>query len=322
MVNGQAAATQRSGLKVLLASPRGFCAGVTRAIETVENALRHYGAPVFVRHEIVHNDHVVARLRAMGAVFIDEVGEAPDDRPLVFSAHGSPARAHAEANARGITLIDAACPLVLKVHAQVRRFIAAGRHVLIIGHSDHPEVEGVTGQAPAECFSVIEDLQDALSVAPPDVPLSYVTQTTLSVDDTRKIIDVLKKRFPAITGPRKDDICFATSNRQDAVKTLAQRVDKLFVIGSPTSSNSKRLVDVARAAGVASAMLIDDPASADLGVIKAGDVIGVTAGASAPEELVEALLTRLADAFTLFIETVETVREDVFFKTPPLAAAG
>ncbi|MEL7488716.1 MAG: 4-hydroxy-3-methylbut-2-enyl diphosphate reductase, partial [Pseudomonadota bacterium] len=289
----------RPRLNVLLAAPRGFCAGVTRAIEIVEKALEAYGAPVFVRHEIVHNAHVVRRLEAMGAVFIEDVAAAPPDRPIVFSAHGAPADAHAEARNRGMTLIDAACPLVLKVHAQVRRFVAQGRHIFVVGHRDHPEVAGVIGQAPAERFTIVETLEDAERVAPPEGPTAYVTQTTLSVDDTRAIVDVLKSRLPGLIGPQKDDICYATSNRQDAVKAIAARARAVFVIGSPSSSNSQRLVDVARGAGAMRASLIEDPETADFSHLEPGDVVGVTAGASAPEDLVEDLLAAMARRFSL-----------------------
>ena len=308
----------RPRLKVVLASPRGFCAGVSRAIQTVEEALAEYGAPVYVRHEIVHNAHVVKRLETMGAVFVDEVEQAPDDRPLIFSAHGAPAAAYEAAKARGVTLIDAACPLVLKVHSQVKRFIAQGRHVIVVGHDGHPEVAGVMGQAALENFSLVESIEEARTVTPPKQPLAYVTQTTLSVDDTSAIIDVLRERFPDITGPRKADICYATSNRQTAVKEISKSADTVFVLGSPSSSNSQRLVEVARNSGVANAVLVDDPASIDLDQIETDTVLGVTAGASAPEDLVEALLTRLAAIYTLVIETVETAREDIAFKMPPM----
>ncbi len=312
--------TSKPRLRIRLASPRGFCAGVSRAIETVERAIEKFGAPVYVRHEIVHNSHVVRRLAAMGAVFVDEVEEAPADRPLVFSAHGSPASAYEDARARGIALIDAACPLVLKVHAQVRRFIAQGRHVLVVGHAGHPEVVGVMGQGRASSFTLVENIAAAREIAPPDAPLAYVTQTTLSVDDTRAIIDVLRARFPGLVGPRKDDICYATSNRQSAVKAIAEGADRIFVVGSATSSNSQRLVDVARANGVADARLVDDPEALDLADVAPNNVVGVTAGASAPEELVEILLARLAEKFALVIETVEAAHEDVSFKAPLLQA--
>ena len=308
-------------LKVLMASPRGFCAGVTRAIQTVEETLATYGAPVYVRHEIVHNAHVVSRLAAMGAVFVDEVDQAPADRPIVFSAHGAPASAYAAAKARGATMIDAACPLVLKVHAQVKRFVSEGRHILVIGHQGHPEVAGVMGQASPSDFTLIETLEQAKKVLPPDMPLAYVTQTTLSVDETSTIVRTLKNRFPSLVGPRKDDICYATSNRQSAVKEIAKTADVMFVVGSASSSNSQRLVDVARQNGVPHALLVDDPTTMDVEWITIDKVIGVTAGASAPEELVENLLMRLTAFFTLVIETVETAREDVVFKTPHIHAS-
>ena len=311
----------RPRLSVLLASPRGFCAGVSRAIEIVENALSTYGAPVYVRHEIVHNAHVVNRLRAMGAIFVDEIDEAPNDRPIVFSAHGSPAAAHLDARKRGMIMLDAACPLVLKVHAQVRRFIEDGRHVFVVGHENHPEIAGVVGQASRKHFTIIETLDDALSAIAPTKPAAYVTQTTLSVDDTRAIIDALKSRIPGIVGPRKDDICYATSNRQDAVKAIAARAASVFVVGSATSSNSQRLVEVARNAGATNVSLVEDPAATDFSSLSADDVIGVTAGASAPEDLVEDLLAALAERFSLTIETVQTAIEDIVFKAPPLMNA-
>ncbi|MEM9705366.1 MAG: 4-hydroxy-3-methylbut-2-enyl diphosphate reductase [Pseudomonadota bacterium] len=305
-------------LRVLLAAPRGFCAGVSRAIETVEAALSAYGPPVFVRHQIVHNPHVVTRLEAMGAVFIEQVSEAPCDRPLVFSAHGSPKSAHEDAKSLGIKLIDAACPLVLKVHTQVKRFIANGYHVVVIGHKGHAEVTGVMGQAAPENFTLIETLTEAAALSLPDQPLAYVTQTTLSVDDTRAIINALRARFPDIVAPSREDICYATSNRQNAVKAIAPSADTFCVIGDETSSNSKRLVEVAEVSGARRAILIGDPEEIDLMAFSGDHTIGVTAGASSPEELVEKLLTRLAGQFSLDVETIETVREDVTFKLPGL----
>lgn len=311
----------RPRLKVLLASPRGFCAGVSRAIETVEETLAKYGAPVYVRHAIVHNAHVVKRLAAMGAIFVEEVDDVPDDRPLVFSAHGSPVSAHVDAKDRGIRPIDAVCPLVLKVHAQVKKYAAEGYHVLVVGHQGHPEVIGIMGQADLRSFTLIENIADAKSFsAPASVKLAYVTQTTLSIDDTKQIVDTLKTRFPNLIGPRKKDICFATENRQTAVKKIATRADTMFVIGSATSSNTMRLIDVAEQCGVPNAILVDDPKTVDLGSLDTTKVIGISAGASAPEDLVEMLLARLADLFTLAIETVETAREDVSFKPPALNA--
>lgn len=303
-----------------LASPRGFCAGVERAIRTVEEALSLHGAPVYVRHEIVHNSHVVERLRAMGAVFIEDLADAPADRPIIFSAHGAPRSIHAEAQGRFVTMIDATCPLVQKVHAETRRHVARGRHVILVGHQGHPEVEGTMGQAPAGAVTLVQSLQDAETVEPPAGPLAYVTQTTLSVDDTAGIIAVLKARFPALDGPRTADICYATSNRQAAVKKISPGADLVLVIGSPNSSNSRRLVDTALAGGARAAMLVEHPAEFDPASIDAAGVVGVSAGASAPETLVETLLAKLAQRFELHIETVETVEENIVFKTPMLMA--
>lgn len=307
-------------LTVRLASPRGFCAGVERAIRTVEDALSRYGAPVYVRHEIVHNTHVVGRLRAMGAIFVDDIADAPDGRPLIFSAHGVPRAVQDSASARGLLAIDATCPLVQKVHAETRRNVARGRHILLIGHAGHPEVEGTMGQAPEGEVTLVESLAQAARIAPPAGPLAYVTQTTLSVDDTADILALLKKRFPHIEGPRTADICYATTNRQAAVKRIAPGADLVVVIGSPASSNSTRLVDTALSAGARRAVLLDDPSSCHLELFAGVRTLGVTAGASAPEELVETLLTRLAGAFRLHVDTVETVVEDVVFKTPVMLA--
>lgn len=303
-----------------LASPRGFCAGVERAIRTVEGAIALYGPPVYVRHEIVHNTHVVERLRKMGAVFIDAVADAPAGRPLIFSAHGAPRSAFAEAASRSLTAIDATCPLVQKVHAETRRNVARARHVFLIGHAGHPEVEGTMGQVPAGSVTLVETVAAARRVARPGGPVSYVTQTTLSVDDAAAIIAVLKRRFPDIEGPRTADICYATTNRQAAVKRVAAGADLVVVIGSPASSNSGRLVDAALAAGARRAILLDDPAACGLDMFDDIRTLGLTAGASAPESLVELLLGRLADRFRLVIETVETTVEDVVFKTPIMLA--
>lgn len=303
-------------LTVKLASPRGFCAGVERAIRTVEEALDRHGAPVFVRHEIVHNTHVVARLRAMGAVFVDDVAEARADRPLIISAHGAPRAVVDDAAARNIELIDATCPLVQKVHAGARRQVARGRHVLLIGHAGHPEVEGTLGQAAHGAMTLVETVDDARKVSPPQGPLAYATQTTLAVDDTAEIVSVLEQRFPDINGPRSSDICYATTNRQIAIKRVAPGCDLVLVIGSPASSNSLRLVDVALASGARAARLLDEPSAFDFRALDAVTTLGLTSGASAPEDLVELLLARLAGAFTLTIENVETAVETVVFKTP------
>ncbi len=307
-------------LVVRLASPRGFCAGVERAVRAVEEALGRFGAPIFVRHEIVHNRHVVRRLEAMGAVFVETLEDVPAGRPVIFSAHGAPKAAFDEADARNLLTIDATCPLVTKVHNEVRRHLGLGRHIILVGHRGHPEVIGTMGQAPAGSVSLIETLDEAAAFAPPADALAYVTQTTLSVDDTAEIVRLLERRFPDIAGPRKSDICYATTNRQDAVKKIAPGADLVLVIGSPASSNSNRLVDTALKAGARAARLLESPADIDLSAI-GGDVLGITAGASAPEALVEELLTRLAGAFRLRIETVDTVREDVVFKQPLMLAS-
>lgn len=303
-------------LTVRLASPRGFCAGVERAIRTVEEALSAHGAPIYVRHEIVHNTHVVARLKAMGAIFVDDVAEAQADRPLIVSAHGAPRDVFAAASARNISLIDATCPLVQKVHAGARRQVGRGRHILLIGHAGHPEVEGTLGQAAPGSMTLVENIADARAVAPPAGPLAYATQTTLAVDETAEIIAALEDRFPHIEGPRSSDICYATTNRQSAIKEVAPGCDLVLVIGSPASSNSVRLVDVALSSGARDARLLDDPDALDLNLLHDVATLGVTSGASAPEDLVERLLERLARAFAIEIETVETAVESVVFKTP------
>lgn len=305
-------------MRVLLASPRGFCAGVERAVRAVEEALARHGAPVYVRHEIVHNAHVVRRLREMGAVFVENVADAPADRPLVLSAHGSPQQVYVEAADRGVGVIDATCPLVSKVHAEARRQIDRGRHVLLIGHKGHAEVLGTLGQAPAGSMTVVETAEQATTMPLPSTPLAYVTQTTLSVDDTDEIVSALRARAPQIIGPATADICYATTNRQAAVKAIAPESDLVLVVGSPESSNSRRLVETAAAAGAGRAMLVEDPAAFDLNLIGDAETIGVTSGASAPEDLVEDLLARLATMATIAIETVEVTVENVAFKQPPM----
>jgi len=303
-------------LTVRLAAPRGFCAGVERAIRTVEETLADHGAPVYVRHEIVHNKHVVERLSAMGAVFVETLDDIPADRPVIFSAHGAPRAAHEEAKSRNLFAIDATCPLVLKVHAQVRRHAAKGVHIILVGHANHPEVIGVMGQAPKEAITLVETIADVAALPEQGGGLAYVTQTTLSVDDARDIICALKARFPAIIGPSKKDICYATSNRQQAVKMTAPGVDLFVVIGSQTSSNSQRLVETAMTAGAGEAVLIDDAHDFDWASLDALSTIGISAGASAPESLVEGFLTALARRRRLMIETIETARENVVFNTP------
>lgn len=308
-------------LRVRLASPRGFCAGVERAVRTVEDALAAFGAPVFVRHEIVHNAHVVGRLKSMGAVFVENLEEVTPGRPVIFSAHGAPRSAYDDAHERKLMAIDATCPLVLKVHNEVRRHIAQGRHVILIGHRGHPEITGTMGQAPEGAVTLIETVNEAEAISPPAGPLAYATQTTLSLDDASAIIGILKQRFPAIEGPRKSDICYATQNRQEAVKKIAPGAEIVFVVGSPQSSNSKRLVEAAINAGAGAALLVDDPDALDLSIVNGFAAIGVTSGASAPEELVERLLARLAGRFEIVVETIEHVREDVVFKQPLLLAS-
>jgi 4-hydroxy-3-methylbut-2-enyl diphosphate reductase len=309
-------------LKVRLAAPRGFCAGVERAIRTVEETLALHGAPVYVRHEIVHNKHVVDRLAAMGAIFIDEIDAMPDcDRPLIFSAHGAPRQAHADAKARNILTIDATCPLVLKVHAETRRHVENNRHVYLVGHANHPEVIGTMGQAPRGAVTLIQTAADVERLDARDGPKAYVTQTTLSVDDARVVVNALERKFPEIVGPKKEDICYATANRQAAVKSTAPGCDLFVVMGSPTSSNSARLVEVAKNAGAAQTMLVEDDAGFDFDLLKDVETIGVSAGASAPERLVEDFLKALAQRRRLIIEPVETVKENVVFNTPLLLAS-
>ena len=307
---------EKTKLEVRLAAPRGFCAGVERAIRTVEETLAAYGAPVYVRHEIVHNRHVVDRLSAMGAIFVEDLNDAPDDRPIIFSAHGAPKSVYTEASRRNMTAIDATCPLVLKVHNEARRHIAAGRKVVLIGHAGHPEVIGTIGQAPAGSIILLETIADVDAMADPKTPLAYVTQTTLSVDDTAEIIDRLKIRFPEIVGPVREDICYATSNRQLAVKAIAPDVDVFVIFGSETSSNSKRLVEVALTAGAERAVLTECAGTFDWSVLDGAKNLGVSAGASAPEELVEEFLKELATRFAITVKTVEIAREDVVFKSP------
>ena len=307
----------RPSLKVLLASPRGFCAGVERAIQIVERAIAKYGAPVYVRHEIVHNSHVVERLKGMGAIFIDHVEQCPSDRPLVFSAHGVPKSAPAEAERLGIFYLDATCPLVSKVHIEAQRHYDDGMHVLLIGHAGHPEVIGTMGQLPPGAVTLIETVADARAfhAADPD-RIAFVTQTTLSVDDAAEIVAVLRERFPAIEAPVKEDICYATTNRQEAIKAMAAKCDRVLVVGSATSSNSLRLVEVAIRAGAGDARLIDDASGIDWEWLRGAAVVGLTAGASAPEVLVDGVLNALAARYDVEVEQAETLRETVSFKLP------
>ncbi len=303
-------------LDLLIAAPRGFCAGVDRAIQIVELTIEKYGAPVYVRHEIVHNKYVVDDLKAKGAIFVEELDEVPDDVPVVFSAHGVPKAVPAKASERGLNFLDATCPLVSKVHRQAERLVKNGHHILFIGHRGHPEVIGTFGQVPEGVMTLVETAEDAAAVAVPEgLPLAYLSQTTLSVDDTVEIIGVLQGRFPGIAAPRSEDICYATSNRQAAVKAIAAQCDAMLVIGAPNSSNSLRLVEVAERNGV-KARLIQRANEVDFGWLAGVRTLGITAGASAPEILVRELVDTLARRFTIKECEVESVTENMLFKLP------
>ncbi|MDQ8028268.1 MAG: 4-hydroxy-3-methylbut-2-enyl diphosphate reductase [Brevundimonas sp.] len=304
-------------LTVRLATPRGFCAGVDRAIQIVERAIEKYGAPVYVRHEIVHNRHVVERLREMGAVFVKELDDCPDDRPVVFSAHGVPKSVPATAKAREMLYLDATCPLVSKVHVEAERHHANGKHIILIGHAGHPEVVGTMGQLPAGAISLVETVEDAEAFERPgDAPLAYATQTTLSVDDTAEILAALKRRFPELPDPHKEDICYATTNRQEAVKRLGEGCDLVLVVGSKNSSNSVRLVEVAIKAGAKDARLVDDASHVDWTWLDGVSTLGITAGASAPERLIEDLVQAVRDRFEARVVEDDGARETVTFKLP------
>ena len=303
-------------LRVLIAAPRGFCAGVDRAIQIVELALERFGAPVFVRHEIVHNRFVVDRLRGLGAVFVDELDEVPDDRPVVFSAHGVPKAVPAAAQDRGLTYVDATCPLVSKVHRQAERVIAEGQHILFIGHGGHPEVIGTFGQVPEGSIALVETVVDVEQLVVPDpANVAFLTQTTLSVDDTAAIVEALKARFPAIRIPRSEDICYATSNRQAAVKSIAAECDRMIVIGAPNSSNSLRLAEVAERMGVQS-RLIERATDIDWDWLGEPRTVGITAGASAPEVLVREVVDALRSRFHVTEEIADHTPERMVFKLP------
>ena len=309
--------TSARSLHLLIAAPRGFCAGVDRAIRIVELAIEKWGAPVYVRHEIVHNRFVVDSLRAKGAIFVEELDEVPDGVPVVFSAHGVPKAVPAKAEERGLEYVDATCPLVSKVHRQAERMVEAGHHILFVGHRGHPEVIGTFGQVDRGAISLIETVEDAREVTPSDSGnLAFLTQTTLSVDDTADIIATLRERFPTINGPRGEDICYATSNRQGAVKEIAARCDAVIVIGAPNSSNSLRLVEVAERAGVR-ACLIQRAAEIDFAWLENVKTLGISAGASAPEMLVRELVDLLATRFAISEETVAIASEEhMHFKLP------
>ncbi|WP_026310449.1 4-hydroxy-3-methylbut-2-enyl diphosphate reductase [Neomegalonema perideroedes] len=308
----------KPALKLYLAAPRGFCAGVDRAVRIVEMAIEKWGAPVYVRHEIVHNKFVVDGLRAKGAIFVEELEECPDDRPVVFSAHGVPKSVPAEAARREMIAVDATCPLVSKVHIEMTRHHAEGRHIYLIGHAGHIEVVGSMGQLPPGAVTLVDSPADVAALPEPAdrAKLAFATQTTLSVDDAAATIDALRARFPEIAGPHREDVCYATTNRQAAVKAVAPKIQALIVIGAPNSSNSLRLVEVGRRAGCAYAQLAPRASDIDWRALEGVSAVGVTAGASAPEELVNEVIDAFRARYEVEVEMVETAREDVEFKTP------
>ncbi len=304
-------------IKILLSAPRGFCAGVERAIEIVEKAIKKYGVPVYVRHEIVHNKFVVDDLKKKGAIFVEELEEIKDKtRPVIFSAHGVPKKVPYEAESYKMTYVDATCPLVSKVHREAENLHKSGYHLILIGHQNHPEVVGTMGQLPVGSIDLIQDEDEAKKYEFKEKKLAYVTQTTLSVDDTRSIISILKDRFPGIREPHKEDICYATTNRQMAVKNIAKNCDVFFVIGSRNSSNSVRLVEVAKKSGCNNAHLIHSQSEIPYDLIEKSNTVGISSGASAPEILVENFIESLKKKFTVTIDEVEIIREEVVFKVP------
>jgi len=304
-------------LKILLSAPRGFCAGVERAIEIVEKSIQKYGAPVYVRHEIVHNKFVVDDLKSKGAIFVEELEEIDDkSRPVIFSAHGVPKKIPKDAKDYNMTYVDATCPLVSKVHREAENLHKAGYHLILIGHQNHPEVIGTMGQLPIGSIDLIQNENDAKKYNPKNKKISYVTQTTLSVDDTKDIIKILKDRFPNIKEPAKEDICYATTNRQMAVKNIAKECDLFFVIGSRNSSNSVRLVEVAKKSGCLNSQLIHSQSKIPFDLIENSNVIGISSGASAPEILVDNFISELKNRFTVSINEVEIIKENVIFKVP------
>lgn len=309
-------AAETAPIRLLIAAPRGFCAGVDRAIEIVERAIERYGAPVYVRHEIVHNRFVVDGLKAKGAIFVEELDQVPDGAPVVFSAHGVPKVVPQDATERGLDWLDATCPLVSKVHRQAERQVEAGRHILFVGHKGHPEVIGTMGQVPLGTITLVETVADVakLGIAS-DTPLAFLTQTTLSVDDTREIVEALRAKFPQIVGPKAEDICYATSNRQEAVKAIAGECELLLVIGAPNSSNSLRLVEVAERMGTRS-RLIQRANEIEADWLDGVTTLGVTAGASAPEVLVREVVAKIGELRHVTEETVTTAEEKMVFKLP------
>ncbi|MEO0623611.1 MAG: 4-hydroxy-3-methylbut-2-enyl diphosphate reductase [Pseudomonadota bacterium] len=307
----------KPSLTLYLADPRGFCAGVVRAIEIVELALEKWGAPVYVRHEIVHNRHVVEELRGKGAVFVEELDECPTDRPVIFSAHGVPKSVPAEAQRREMLYVDATCPLVSKVHIEAERHARHGRQIVMIGHEGHPETVGTMGQLPHGEVLLVETVSDVATLVPRDPDnLAYITQTTLSVDDTAAVVRALLERFPSIIGPTKEDICYATTNRQEAVKQMAAEIQALLVVGAPNSSNSRRLVEVGSAAGCPYAMLVQNASEIDWRAIEGVRSVGLTAGASAPEVLVDGVIDAFRERYDVTIERVIAAEENVSFKVP------
>ncbi len=311
-------ASDTASLRILLANPRGFCAGVDRAIKIVELAIKKFGAPVYVRHEIVHNRYVVESLEAKGAVFVDELDEVPEGVPVVFSAHGVPKSVPEEAERREMIYVDATCPLVSKVHRQVERHKDRGNHILMIGHEGHPEVIGTMGQVEEGSMTLVETVDDVDNLAPSNpAKLSYVTQTTLSVDDTSDIVERLEERFPDLKSPKKEDICYATTNRQIAVKAIAKESDRVVVIGAPNSSNSRRLVEVSEKSGCP-AVLVQRATDLDFDWIDGAKTVGISAGASAPEVLVEEVISAILSRYEGYLEILTTAEEDVIFKVPPI----
>ncbi|AKO98365.1 (E)-4-hydroxy-3-methyl-but-2-enyl pyrophosphate reductase (IPP and DMAPP forming) [Marinovum algicola DG 898] len=309
--------TDQPQLTLYLAAPRGFCAGVDRAIKIVEMALEKWGAPVYVRHEIVHNKFVVDDLKAKGAVFVEELEECPDDRPVIFSAHGVPKSVPQAAEAREMVFVDATCPLVSKVHIEAQRHAENGLQMIMIGHAGHPETVGTMGQLPEGEVLLVETVEDVARVAVRDPErIAFVTQTTLSVDDTAEIVAALQARFPAIVGPHKEDICYATTNRQESVKAMAARCDAMLVVGAPNSSNSRRLVEVGRRAGCAYSQLVQRATDIDWRALEGIRSLGVTAGASAPEVLVNEVIDAFRARYDVTVEQIETARENVEFKVP------
>ena len=318
MVKSMINVTENSDEKTIrLAAPRGFCAGVDRAVQIVEAALDKFGSPVYVRHEIVHNKYVVDGLAAKGAVFVKELDEVPEEAPVVFSAHGVPKAVVAEANRRNMIAVDATCPLVTKVHVEAHRHVREGCHILLVGHQGHPEVVGTIGQVPKGTMTLIETPEDANTFIPPEgMEIAFATQTTLSVEDTAEIVGILRDRFPGIKGPRGEDICYATTNRQDAVKAISEDSDLVLVIGAQNSSNSKRLVEVALRSGANNAVLIADASHIDWSLVDAAALIGVSAGASAPEILVDEVIAAISERHRTRVDEVRITNEDVTFKLP------